>query len=280
MIVIFSNYYKKFLAVSLFILLISFIIPLNQLSYADTKTHNVSISTGPQTIGPATIEIDYQIDFDFDRPSSALGGDTIDLTVTPKNGMLSVVVDIAGNNYSIDKDLPLGSSLDMDIAPGIEVYISTSASSIPNIEGPVDNTTKSLEWSGYNSESFQLLVSDDAKGGDEVVISLPISIDINVGLNLDLVLFKQNLGQIRLGSFDAYPVIEERIPIESVFSTEIILIPIILGAAAAGAIIYFKKIRKTGIAKQVKGSTKICTNCKASLPQQAKFCAKCGARLI
>lgn len=204
----------------------------------------------------------------------------MDLTVTPKNGKLTVTVDVSGNSYSIDKDLPLGSSLDMDVAPGIEVYISTSASGIANIEGPVDTNTKSLEWSHYNSESFQLMVSNNAKGGDEIIISLPISIDINAGMNLDLVFFKQNLGQIRLGSFDAYPVIEERIPVGFAFPTEIILIPIIIGVAAAGAIIYFKKIRKTKAAKQVKGLTKKCTNCQTSLPQQAKFCAKCGARLI
>ena len=169
---------------------------------------------------------------------------------------------------------PLGSDVSLDVAPGIEVYVSTSASSIANIEGPTDKNQQDIVWSGSNTQRMQFSVSDNAQQGDYVKITIPISIDLNVGLNLDLLLFKHNIGQIQFGSFQAQPVIEEIIPIGSTLGSDVIIIIIIIAAAATGGGI-FMYLRKKRVVKK----TQTCKKCGTVLALSSKFCAKCGNKI-
>ena len=242
--------------------------------FADTKTHNVFITTGSQQLGPASIEIKYDVSFDLSRPSSAQPDDLVTVEITPKTGKLSLTVNVAGETHTISRDVPLGSDVSLDVAPGIEVYVSTSASSIVNIEGPTDKNQQDIVWSGSNTQRMQFSVSDNAQQGDYVKITIPISIDLNVGLNLDLLLFKHNIGQIQFGSFQAQPVIEEIIPIGSTLGSDVIIIIIIIAAAATGGGI-FMYLRKKRVVKK----TQTCKKCGTVLALSSKFCAKCGNKI-
>ncbi len=245
--------------------------------FADTKTHNVSVTTGSKQIGPASIEMKYDVSFDLSRPSSVQPNDLVTFEITPKIGKLSVTVGVAGETYTINKDLQIGSDISLDVAPGIEVYVSTSASSIVNIEGPSNKNNQDIFWSNSNSQIIQFSVSDNAKQGDSVKITIPVSIDLNAGLTLDLLLFKQNLGQVKLGSFQAQPVIEEIIPIGSTLGGDvtIIIIVIIIIAAAATSGGIFMYLRKKRVVKK----TQTCKKCGTVLALSAKFCAKCGNKI-
>jgi len=247
--------------------------------FAETKTHDAFISTGSQQLGPASIEIKYDVSFDLARPSSVQPNDFVTIDMIPKTGKLSVTLDVAGSSYTIDKDLNLGSSVDIDVAPGIELFVSTSASSFANIEGPVDKNTQTLSWLGTSPQNIQFTVSNSATPGDSIKLTVPVSIDVNAGLRLDLLILKQDLGQVQIGSFQAQPVIEETIPIGTTFGIDIGILGIIaVIAAAAGGGVFAYLFRKKSISRK-QTSTNICQNCKAILPQNAKFCAKCGRKL-
>jgi hypothetical protein len=244
-----------------------------QEGFADTKIHNVFVTTGAQQLGPASIEIKYDVSFELNRPSSAQPNDSITVEITPKTGKLSLTIDVAGNTHTIDKDLPFGSDVSIDVAPGIEVYVSTSASSLANISGPVDNNEQNVFWSDSSTQRLQFSVSNTAKQGDSINLTIPVSIDLNAGLNLDLILLKQNLGQVRLGSFAAQPIIEETIPVGIALGNEFIIIGILVGAAIGGVVFFY--LRKKPKTKQ----TLACKKCGKTLPLSAKFCAKCGQKV-
>lgn len=248
-------------------------------AFAETKTHHVFISTGSQQLGPASIEIKYDVSFDLVRPSSVQANDFVTIDMVPKTGKLSITLDVAGNSYTVDKDLNLGSSVDIDVAPGIELFVLTSSSSFASIEGPVDKNTQTLSWLGTAPQSIQFTVSNNANQGDSIKLTVPVLIDVNAGLRLDLIILKQDLGQVRIGSFQAQPVIEETIPIGTTFGIDIGIIGIIavVAAAAGGGIFAYLFRKKSSSRKQA--SSNICRNCKAVLPQNAKFCAKCGHKL-
>lgn len=245
--------------------------------FAEIKTHDVFVTTGSQQLGPASIEIKYDVSFDLSRPLSAQPDDLVTVEITPKTGKLSLTIDVAGETHTISRDVPLGSDVSLDVAPGIEVYISTSASSIASIEGPTDKNQQDIVWSGSNTQRMQFSVSDNAREGDSVKLTIPISIDLNAGLTLDLLLFKHDIGQVQFGSFQAHPVIEEIIPISPAFGNEIIIIGVIIVAAAAiaaggGVLMYLRK-------KSTVKKTQSCKKCNTVLPLSAKFCAKCGNKI-
>lgn len=225
----------------LFVLFASFlIVPATQIAFADTNRHTVSVNRVANA-GPATIEIDYSVDFDFTRPSSVLPGESVNLSLEPRSGRMVVTVDVAGQSYSVQKDLPLGSQVSFDVAPGIEAYVSTSASAFADIRGPVNTRSQSFSWSDQYPERFTLYVSSDASSNDEIVVRVPVKIGINLGANLDLFVFKRNLGSIPLGLVEAYPVIEERIPVGFVFPTAVVAVVAIIGIVGVIAVIIAKK---------------------------------------
>lgn len=273
----FDQNYKRILVFLILGLVLTPIILDMHDAFAETKTHHVFISTGSQQLGPASIEIKYDVSFDLARPSSVQPNDFVTIDMIPKTGKLSVTLDVAGSSYTIDKDLNLGSSVDIDVAPGIELFISTSSSSQANIEGPVDKNTQTLSWSGFAPQSIQFTVSNNANQGDSIVLTVPVSIDVNAGLRLDLIIIKQDLGQVQVGSFQAQPIIEETIPIGVTLGIDIAIIAII-AAAAAGCGVFAYLFRKKSSSRKHAPSN-ICRNCKAVLSQNAKFCAKCGHKL-
>jgi len=246
-------------------------------AFAETKTHHVFISTGSQQLGPASIEIKYDVSFDLVRPSSVQPNNFVTIDMIPKTGKLSITLDVAGSSYTIDKDLNLGSSVDIDVAPGIELFVSTSSSARANIEGPVDKNTQTLSWAGTAPQSIQFTVSNNANQGDSIVLTVPVSIDVNAGLRLDLLILKQDLGQVQVGSFQAQPIIEETIPIGVTVGIDVAIIGIIAAVAAGGGIVAYLFRKKSISRKHI--SSNVCRNCKAVLSQNAKFCAKCGHKL-
>ena len=56
-------------------------------------------------------------------------------------------------------------------------------------------------------------VNDNVGSSGDVTVRIPIKINIDAGLNLNFLGFKQNLGERNLGTISAFPIIEEHISI-------------------------------------------------------------------
>lgn len=191
------------------------IFPITQnVSAQSINNHLVSMSSGEKQFGPAIIRLDYKANFEVARPTEVEPGDSVSVSLHPTSGILTYHVKIFGQSYSIERNLPLGQKIEFNVGPGIEAYVLTSASSQVNVSGPVSNTDKNLYWSGQNVERVNFQVSKSVARGSEIVVSAPIKINIQTGLNLDLIVIEQNLGQLDIGTLSAKPTIIERIPIK------------------------------------------------------------------
>jgi len=173
----------------------------------------VNVSTGPQQLGPATVNVEYGFDLEVKKPDSISPGQTAEISVMPKNERMLVTVGVGGSDYTIEFPLALGSEVPVDIYPGIEGYFVTTAISNPSVSGPSSIDTSWMDWNESTPRTFSVTADSDSRDGDEIILRIPTSVAIDVGLNLDLFGIKQNIGQTRLGTFDAYPIITEKIRI-------------------------------------------------------------------
>ena len=201
---------------SLFILSLVFtllLIPFYESAYSYTNSHNISFKSKQVEFGPATISIDYQVVIDVERPSKLDPGESFAITVSPREGSIIYSIEVLGKTYSIPQKINLGDEIAFNIIRGIDAYISTSASSVVQILGPVSNKQQTLRWDNPTSEIIRGTVNNNVGSSGDVVIQIPVKINIDAGLNLNILGFKQNLGEKSLGTISAYPIIEEKIPI-------------------------------------------------------------------
>ena len=203
---------------SLFILSLVFtllLIPFYEYAYSYTNSHSISVSSKQVEFGPATMKIDYQVVIDVDRPSKLDPGESFTITVYPREGTVTYNIEVLGRAYSIPQNVNLGDEIAFNIVPGIDAYVSTSASSVAQILGPVSNKEQTLRWDNPTSQLIRSSVDNNVGSSGDVTIRIPIKINIDVGLNLNVLgLIKQNLGEKSLGTISAYPIIEEQIPID------------------------------------------------------------------
>lgn len=210
------NFYKiPISSVLIFALVFSLIlIPFYESADAYTNQHKVSVSSKEIQFGPAKIRIDYNVIIDVDRPSSLDPGDSFTVTVSPRGGTVTYNIEILGKTYSVPQNINLGDERSFSLVPGIDGYVSTSASSFVNISGPVSKSQQTLRWDYPTSQIIRSSVDNDVGRSGDIIVRIPIKINIDAGLNLNLLgIIKQNLGEKNLGTISAYPVIEEHISI-------------------------------------------------------------------
>jgi len=233
---------KRYFSLVIFALVFTLIlVPFYESAYAYTNQHKVSVSSKEIQFGPAKIRIDYNVIIDVDRPSSLDPGESFTVTVSPRGGEVTYHVEVLGKTYSVPQNLNLGDQRSFSLVTGIDGYVSTSASSFVTISGPVSKSQQTLRWDYPTSQIIRSSVDNNVGRSGDVVVRIPIKINIDAGLNLNLLgIIKQNLGEKNLGTISAYPTIEERITIDrpaisssstggSVFGLMILLIiPIII----------------------------------------------------
>lgn len=197
-------------------------IPFYENVYAYTNPHEISISSKEVEFGPAKISVMYKVIVNVERPSELDPGESFSIIVSPRNGIATYNIEVFGDTYSIPQNINLGNEAKFNIITGIDAYVSTSASSDVQILGPVNIKQQTLNWKNSSPQIIQSSVNDDVSNSDEVVVKIPIKINLDAGLNLHFLGVNQNLGEKNLGSISAYPVIEERIPINpSVVNSDI-----------------------------------------------------------
>lgn len=87
-------------------------------------------------------------------------------------------------------------------------------------------------------------INSDAKAGDAIAVQMPFAFQINVGIILDLFLFKHEIASMNIGTFDASPSITETINISSPFEFSILLIAAIASVAVIVPIAAFAFTKK------------------------------------
>lgn len=189
------------------------LIPFYESANAYTTSYNISVKSQQIEFGPASLRVDYQVIIDVERPSELDPGDSFTIIVSPRGGTVTYNIEVLGKTYSIPQDLNLGDEVTFNIVTGIDAYVSTSASSVVQISGPVSNSQQTLRWNNPTSEIIRGSVNNNVGSSGDVVVKIPVKINIDAGLNLNFLGFKQNLGEKSLGTISAYPVIEEKIPI-------------------------------------------------------------------
>lgn len=189
------------------------LIPFYESAYSYTNSHNISIKSEQVDFGPASLRVDYQVVIDVERPSQLDPGESFTIIVSPRGGTVTYNIEVLGKTYSIPQDVNLGNDVVFNIVTGIDAYVSTSASSVAQISGPVSNSQQTLRWNNPTSEIIRSSVNDNVGSSGDIIVRIPIKINIDAGLNLNFLGFKQNLGERNLGTISAYPIIEEHISI-------------------------------------------------------------------
>ena len=78
----------------------------------------------------------------------------------------------------------------------------------------MSNNEQSLRWNNPTSQIIQNSVDDNVGDTEDIVVKIPIEINIVAGLNLNIFgIIKQNIAEKNIGTFSTYPIIEERIQI-------------------------------------------------------------------
>lgn len=205
----------KYLSLCIFVLVFTLLlVPFYEPIFSYTNQHNVSVSSDKVQFGPAIIQINYHVTIDVDRPSELDPGDPFTIVVYPKEGYIEYTIEVLDNIYSIPQTLNLGDKIVFNVIPGIDAYVSTSASSVTQILGPVSNNEQSLRWNNPTSQIIQNSVDDNVGDSEDIVVKIPIEINIVAGLNLNIFgIIKQNIAEKNIGTFSTYPIIEERIHI-------------------------------------------------------------------
>jgi len=254
---------------SLFILSLVFtllLIPFYESAYSYTNSHNISVKSEQVEFGPASLRIDYQVVIDVERPSELDPGDSFTIIVSPRGGTVTYNIEVLGKTYSIPQNVNLGDEVAFNIVTGIDAYVSTSASSVAQILGPVSNNQQTLRWNNPTSEIIRGSVNNNVGSSGDIVVKIPIKINLDVGLNLNFLGIKQNLGERSLGAISAYPVIEEHISINrpgvggnvtsnSNSLTWIFLIVIIIIIAIVVGVVSKRRKNKDGSKKSVVAPT-------------------------
>jgi len=189
------------------------LIPFYESAYSYTNSHSISVKSEQVEFGPASLRVDYQVVIDVERPSELDPGDSFIIIVSPRGGTVTYNIEVLGKTYSIPQKVNLGDEVAFNIVTGIDAYVSTSASSVAQILGPVSNNQQTLRWNNPTSEIIRGFVNNNVGSSGDVLVKIPIKINLDAGLNLNFLGFKQNLGEKSLGTFSAFPIIEERISI-------------------------------------------------------------------
>jgi len=176
-------------------------------------TKTLSLSTGDISLGPVKVMIDYSIQADLNHPPTALKGSTIDCKVSLRNGKVTITVSVAGQRFSHTADLPLGKRVEVPVAIGVKAFLYTTVSTPIQVSGKGESDLLSLDFLSEGTRSFKVHVSEGAMEGDSITISLPMHLNIKVGLKIDLLIFKADIAEEDIGSFKLNPTLESSLRI-------------------------------------------------------------------
>lgn len=210
----------------LFFVFLILIIPLLPTSFAATQSKTTSASALID-LDPLGIRADYSINFDIIAPSEIEAGDTVEIIVIPKSGVVTTDVTLSGDRigkFPTNMELGAQESVEIPGGYGVGVFVQSNAHMQPLVSGPAQiiSSNQLLFFNSMSAKTFQVSINNNIENSNSITIKLPVIISTELGANLNLLLIKQNLASETF-QLDTYPEISLKIPLKKVYSTNLSL---------------------------------------------------------
>ncbi len=195
------------------IILVIFIFVSIDNSFAEESTtvnkYTITTSTDPIELFPNTLgfghtlmTVDYNLDFEVDKPNSMNLGDFEDVWIFPKNGELVVTFNVDGIQLPpITRDLEIGDEETISVPthyfgiPNIvEIFVKPTASAFPSVTEPGILSHDMIQWDSIRGEKLRIGTEQDNINSDfDISLDIPIVINLHVGAKIDYVLDKMTI---------------------------------------------------------------------------------------
>lgn len=179
---------------------------------AHPGSHNLSVSTGTVDLSfGVKVKCDYKMRAVVSHPSTLKPDEKSDWEVSLSGGAfeISVYVPSPLNKwYSTSVSVPIGSQVDVPLITGLRARVRSAVSSSIDVTGPGISDKKSLLWTADGSKSFTITAKSTAKRNEEVKVEISPKAQITVGVVIDFLLFRKEIGSTSLGSFSFNPISE------------------------------------------------------------------------
>lgn len=210
--------------------------------------------------------------------------------------------------FSVSEEIyTLASAFYITIVPGLSATLRISPSASLTVDGPgsIDITSTTFENVG-SGETFLVSCYGDASHGAQITVNADFGLDIDIGLSIDLFMFRQEVASTPIGSFSMKPRVSDTVVVstflgrifDAVFSPWGIFMLLLVALFVFGTVamvvssrrkrkeqarkVIPKPLEKPKVMKKKplpKIETVYCIYCGEELPSQAVYCRKCGKRV-
>lgn len=209
---------KLGIIILLMFIISSFLVP----SYAQINNQRIpALATETIYLGPLEIQMTYSMDIDIATPKKITAGETEEVRITPSNGRLDTTFFFNGESYGpYSNPMNLGEEKDLAIdVPILNVYAKPEIIAYPKISGPASISPVSLFYNSTNPQSVLVLVNDDIGTSNSVDLEIPITLFLEVGAELDVLIASQTY-PVETFEIKEFVKVSNYIPIEKlVFTT-------------------------------------------------------------
>ena len=199
--------------------------PFLSTSYAQIDNQRVPASaTETITLGPLEIRMTYSMDVDIAMPKKITAGKTEEVRITPSHGRLDTTFFFGGESYGpYSNPMDLGEEKDIAIdVPILNVYAKPEIIAYPKISGPASISPVSMSYNSTSTKSALILVSEDIGTSNSVDLEVPITLLLEVGAELDVLIASQTY-PVETFEIKEFVTISNFIPIEKLVYTTLVL---------------------------------------------------------
>lgn len=288
------------------IILVFLVFSMNVCNVSASTNQTVSASTGEIDVGGGIkVELFCEYNVGLVTPDKIEPGKTSEVSMYLYSGSWTIRVYVPDPvNQWVSRDLVITSSGPITITPGLSVHLDITPHATLEAHGPATLDTTEINW-GQTTGSKQIIMRcySEAQHGSTITINAILVLDLILGIDIDLVLFKQNIANFDLTQLELTPKISENIPVNSLLGGlfSFVMSPISLFGGIffllfliIGVGIYKGKkkrdlmikeqtipIKRTAVSKSKEApkepkKMKYCIHCGEMLPVNATFCGNCG----
>jgi len=214
----------KFLAIIVIFIVLSLSI-VNQEIFAETYTKSNKM-TAQVDLGPLNVQADYDLVFKINTPPVIEAGDTVEVIVTPFSSTVTAKPKLLGESLgNYPTDLVLGQTATFGIPGGLGVglFVKSNAYLNPGYIGPASISPRELvSLNNMAPQTFQVTVREDIGNYDSLILDFITILETKFGANLDLVLYKQELGSDTI-LLEPHQTMKITIPLKKTTSTNLSL---------------------------------------------------------
>ena len=203
--------------------------------------------------------------------------------------------------YSTSKTLSeFTNNLDIPITSGLSASLKVNPLVSLDIDGPARLSTTSLPFDYEETmKTFTITAHSTASDGSRVTVHADFRLDVSVGLDINLFLFKRQITSMSLGQLPMSPRVSDNVTVSIPFLDRLfdfltnprfliialptlaffIAIPLAIRAKRRAVRQQTTKPIPRRSEPQKTTILAICPKCKTRVPSESKFCPECGTNL-